>query len=324
MGWGFAIAGALSAAGTYYATTAGNESAEAGAAPYRSLPTPPSYTDAYMEGWERQLAETPEIAALEMEMRQRYAPQQMELASSLYKKYLPQFAKTNLKALQKVDPAFLTGRQQLFDNVSEDLSLKHDLNPDFAAQLENGIRAAQSGRGNFFGNAPATAEGLYKGDAAMKIYQQRLDNMGRFLAGPAPTDKFGQLAGTGGAALAGGMAGAVAPGSEYYEAPRNWGDLYARSAQAEHEGKLGVARTIAGAESAAASAQVNPWMAALANGAGTVTGYAANGGFSQPKAGAARTGGYGTAAAASAAAPYATDFTYSKGIGYTPKATAAI
>jgi hypothetical protein len=309
MGYGLAIAGLASAAGGYLASQSKNGQAQNAAAAYQGVSLPD-----YEKLLKAQLGMAPDAAAMEQQLREIYAPQQMQVATDLYRQFSPQFGKINLRTLGKVDPASVAGREQLYENVSGDLAHKYELDPQFTAQLENGIRAAQSARGNFFGNAPANAESLYKGDAAMRVYQNRLDNMLRFLSAPTPESHFGELAGAGGTSIAGGTAGAVTPGYTY-TAP------FINEAQHQFDSALGLDVTKAGAAAGAAANTVNPWLAALSSGLGTVGSYAAGGGFSGLGKGTGG-GGFTSAALASSAAPYNAGISYTPGMGYVPKAGA--
>jgi hypothetical protein len=74
------------------------------------------------------------------------------------------------------DPQNFKLGKRLNRQVRKDLALGTSLDPAYEAQLEQYIRGAQTARGNFLGPAAELAEGVYKGEAGLRMYQQRLAN----------------------------------------------------------------------------------------------------------------------------------------------------
>lgn len=221
-------------------------------------------SESYKAGIKTDLKYAPMLAQQEMDLRNQFAPQQANLGAKLYGEMLPKIAGANMATLNKVDPESIKGRKQLYGNVSKDLALGTSLDPQFEAQIGQYIRGAQAARGNVLGAAPAGGEALYKGEAAQKMYQQRLGNMGDFLRGPTPESHFAELAGLGGPSLQSSTVGQA--GMNYLD--HSAGDKGIARAEIDQKNALDAWKN-----TAMPRAGHNPWMGALAGaGAGASTG----------------------------------------------------
>lgn len=74
----------------------------------------------------------------------------------------------------------------LHKRVLSDLKSGYKLPEGLANELEQSIRGAQSARGNVLGGGPASAESVYKGQNAINLYQQHLQNAEDFNAATSP------------------------------------------------------------------------------------------------------------------------------------------
>ncbi len=107
------------------------------------------------------------------------------------------------------DPAQAAVYNQLQGQVQGDLQSGYNLPPDYARELEQSIRGAQSARGNVLGQGAVSAETAFKGKAALDLYQQHLQNAEGFLNTKSP----GQLA----TENAGNFLGLKSPGQQATE-----------------------------------------------------------------------------------------------------------
>lgn len=232
---------------------------------YSKLPQVPDLENEFLKGYFKQLQFTPQALGLDRSLRSTYSPQDLQRAADLYSRFLPEFANANLRTLNRVDPQFAVGRQQLYNTVSGDLAEGSGLDSAFRDQLTDYLRGAQAARGNILGNAPVAAEALYQGQAGQALKQQRIENMLKFLTSPGPEEKFGGLAGGGAPALSTGLSAATNPGYSYIEGPKDWGNVYFNAAQDEFRDAdsqaLARARALA-----SAPPETNPWLTSFAGG----------------------------------------------------------
>lgn len=243
---------------------------------YSQLPTPPDLENEYLDGFWKQFQMTPDLLNYENRFRNIYGRQAAQTGADIYSQVLPTYANANLKALNRVDPQFVQGRQQLYGTVSDDLAHGSELTPDMQSQIEQYVRGGQASRGNLLGNAPVTSEAFAQGQAGQALKEQRISNMQRFLAGPGPEDKFGGLAGAGGPALTSTIAGLSGPGYKYAPDIGNLGQVYYNAAQTEFQDASSQALARAGAIAGAQPAG-NPFLGAISGAAGGLSGLA--GGF---------------------------------------------
>lgn len=280
MSYALIVGAVVSAGSAAYSAHEKNKAAKAQAkqssAAAAQIPYAPNLLDTWKQGNQDQIDATPDYIQRDMELRQKYLPQQNELALDQYAKNLPKYAKINQRVLNQVDPQFVQGRNQLYQNVSRDLSYGTQLTPDFEDQLNSYVRGGQAARGNVLGAAPVSAEGMYKGDRALALYQQRIGNAQNFVNGASPESKYSQLAGLGSGAITGSNAIAQNPGYSYLQGPQNWGDKYA-NLTSEQFGLNGP-RNQANAQAASAqnAPMANPWMDAVVAGIGSAAGGASS------------------------------------------------
>lgn len=269
---------------------------------YSHLPEVPNLNKEFLTGYSKELQFTPEALAIEHWLRGRYGHADQQAAVDLYRQYGPQYASITQQILNKADPLFNPARKQLYGTVSNDLAAGSYLTPDMQAQIEQGVRGAQTARGNVLGNAPVAAEAFTKGAAGEGLKQQRITNMENFLRGPTPTDKTGGILGPGGAALGMGLATQVNPGYSYIEGPHGWGPEFRNNAQTQYQDALQPALAQANAL-AGAPPQSNPWMSALSGGLGGLSGSA---------------GGLGGLFGGGGGGGGASGLSYGQGQGFTP------
>jgi hypothetical protein len=261
-------------AGVAGAVNASSSDAERQAqlAAYAHLPAPPNYQHLFDAGWNAQNAETPNQVYQDFKLRSQYAPAEQKQALQLFQQYGPQYDAENLRLLQQVDPQFLAGYRQLGSDLSSDLALGSQLTPQQLALDNADIAGNQAARGNVLGNAPVAAASLFDANAQQAMYQQRLQNLQSYLAGPNPQGQFAALgAGAGQAALTQGTAALTNPQMQYYQLPQNWGPQYVQNASLRWTQQNQDA--LAQAQAAySAVPQVNPWLASMAAGSGALAG----------------------------------------------------
>jgi Glycine zipper len=158
--------------------------------PQNSPPAAPNPNKLYKQGIQTYLQFQPQLLAAEQAARKLYDPQRIQAQQALQQQYGPTQYSQQLSALQQIDPVGTALRTQVGNAVSSDLALGGQLSPEMEKQLESEIRGAETARGNVLGNAPAEAEDLFKGQAALSLYQQRLQNAGAFLSSPTPEQQL--------------------------------------------------------------------------------------------------------------------------------------
>lgn len=261
---------------------------------------PPDYNAIYRKGLQDQYMWNPIFAQQEMDLRKRFAPQTANLAASLYGPMLQKFAGSNMRTLRTIDPQSIEAYRQLYGNVSGDLALGHNIDPQLLSETEQQIRRAQTARGNFLGNAPISAEASFTAAEREREYQQRIANMMNFLRGPTPEGHFAELAGAGSGVLGAAIGGAAAPGYQYIQPPQNIANSMVSNAAAQWQGQANNANRVGDAQAAAAMNQTNPWAAALEAAAGSASTYLAN----RPRGGYGGTTGAGSGPMGTYSAPY--------------------
>ncbi len=274
MGYGAAISAIIGAAGGA-ASAAGQEGTDLSG--YGQLPESPDLENNYLEGYFKQAMATPGLLDYENWLRRKYGTQNAQMGADIYSQFLPQYAQANLKALNRVDPNFMKGRDQLFGVVSNELGYGNDLTPGMEQQIQQGVRGAQSARGNILGSANAATEGYALGERGFQLGEQRKSNMQRFLAGPGPTDKFSGLAGAGASSLMNSVGAVSSPGYNFSPDPGNWAQVYYNAAQQEFQNNSTQALARAGAIAGAQPAG-NPWLGAVSGAAGGLSGSFGGGG----------------------------------------------
>jgi hypothetical protein len=112
----------------------------------------------------------------------------------LQRQQAPAFAKKAAQLMNKYAPEFQEVYQGLGQRVSEGLAQGYQLGPDLASEVEQGIRAAQTARGNYLGPALTAEEAFGKGQTALQMYNQRLGQAQNYLQGRNPSEVMGQMA----------------------------------------------------------------------------------------------------------------------------------
>jgi hypothetical protein len=226
-----------------------------------SMPETPDPSGAYADGIEAYVDAVPDIAKADYKAKLKYFPKVAEMQSQLYAKYLPQYTDTNLLALNQADPYFIPTNNALGKAVNADLAYGKRLDPDLAREVNQGIRGAQTARGNSFGNAPISAEALNRGSRALELYQSRLNNAMNYMRGPRPQSQFSALQG-GASPMVSTLVQAAQPG-QY----ANVGQAMAVGGQMSNYWQ-GMAQNAGGGASATT---INPWAGAAT---GALTGAA--------------------------------------------------
>lgn len=263
-------------------------------APSAPPTAPPAYSPT--QGYRDQLKFAPLLAAGQLQTDQQIAPQEAQLLAQTYAEAAPQIANTNMSILGKIDPESINARKLYGADVTRDLGQETQLGPDLENQIQNQIRGAETARGNIQGNAPVSAEGAFKGQAALNLYQQRLGNVDAFLRAPTPEDHFGSLLGAGAAPVAQLASSQIEPTSSLYSP-----ELGLQLGQNDYSSNLNQWSSMYNPGAGAGGS--NPWMGALSGaGAGAGTG-AAIGTAIYPGIGTLI--GAGVGAAAGGAASYA-------------------
>lgn len=288
MSW-VAVAGIAISAGTAaYSANQQKKSAQQGVAAAQNMGKPPDYNDAFQRGFLDQYQATPWLAQQEFDLRQQYAPANARLAADIYDKNIGKYAKANMRVLNRIDPQSVNGRNALYDAVSSELSQGRNLGPDYLAQIQNDIRAGQTARGNYRGNAPIAAEAAITAREREGMWQQRVTNMMNFLRGPTPQDHFGKLAGAGAGVLGASAGAAAQPGYNYVEPARGWAQAYADNAARQFSHSQGRESNIAQAQ---AQPQQSPWGAAMMGALGAGSSYLGSVGTSSTSVVGAPSGG---------------------------------
>lgn len=153
------------------------------------IPPPPDYAKTYQQGIDVYLKNYANLLFKEQEARSQYDPERIRQQQELQAEFGPIQVQQQLDALKQFDPQGFAVRDQLSGRIQSDLASGYELPEDYARELEQSTRGAQTARGNTFGTGPATAEAAVKGRAALELYQQRLNNAGNFLSGPTPAQQ---------------------------------------------------------------------------------------------------------------------------------------
>jgi hypothetical protein len=136
-----------------------------------------------------------QLAPLQQQNQLNSALASANTALQVQQQYGPQFNALAQQVLQQSDPTGYAARQQLANAVLQGLNQGSSLDPDFVNQLQQQIRGAQAARGNILGDAPANAENLYIGNAALGLQQQRLNNALSYVNSPTLASQYAALSG---------------------------------------------------------------------------------------------------------------------------------
>jgi len=164
----------------------------------------PNMTESTKEAYNAELQLLPLRYQTELQYRPKFdeldAAQAARTASALAKaqydnelEYGPKFLDQALANLERADPEGQAARRLMAEMVTNDAKLGGALSDSELRDVEQGVRKAQAARGNVGGPANAYSEVLAKNTASNARKQQRLANLGSFLAGTSPQAQFGQV-----------------------------------------------------------------------------------------------------------------------------------
>lgn len=134
----------------------------------------------------------PTISAIS-ELTSEYMPGMAQARLELEQEFGPQFTEMMMGKLNIAAPEFMPTYTSLGQKVQEGLNLGYELGPDLEREVEQGIRAAQTARGNWLGPAPTAQEAMGKGTSALNMYNMRLGQAQNFINSKQPTDLWGAL-----------------------------------------------------------------------------------------------------------------------------------
>jgi hypothetical protein len=173
------------------------------------VPNPPDYAKLYQSGLDVFLRNLPRVTETETQYREALDPLRIAEQQALQDQFGPNQIRQQRDALDQFDPNYLNTRELLRTNVTNDLlaggnpatnavyqemqrrvlgdlQSGYNLPADYARELEQSTRGAQTARGNAYGTGPALSESAFKGKAALDLYQQHLANAGNFLTQKSP------------------------------------------------------------------------------------------------------------------------------------------
>lgn len=156
------------------------------------LPVLSEYADANIG---KQVKAQGDLTRNAFSLTKEIAPQAAALRAGLNEQYQPVFTEQYLDRVDQTDPTFRAVRDRLGSRVASDLDAGYGLGDELTRELEQGIRGAQSARGNWLGPAPAAAEVFRKGSAMIDLNNQRQSNARGFLQGRQASDIFGNFSG---------------------------------------------------------------------------------------------------------------------------------
>ena len=156
--------------------------------------------------FEQQLGQMrPQLSAIS-ELTTEFMPGFAQSRLDLENEFGPQYANMLMGQLNIAAPEFMPTYSALGAKVQEGLNLGYELGPGLEREVTQGIRGAQSARGNIMGAAPTAQEAMGVGSAALNMYNMRLGQAQNFLNSKQPTDLWGAL----------GMASAAQPMSAVF------------------------------------------------------------------------------------------------------------
>ena len=126
-------------------------------------------------------------------LTQEIAPKAAELRVGLNEQYQPVLTQQYMDRIDQSDPTFRAVRDRLGSRVASDLDAGYGLGTELTREIEQGVRGAQSARGNWLGPAPEAAEVFRKGSAMIDLNNQRQSNARGFLQSRQASDLFGNF-----------------------------------------------------------------------------------------------------------------------------------
>lgn len=157
-------------------------------------PQAPNQAKSYQQGIDVFLSNLPRLLSAETDARNTQDPLYVQHQLDLQKQFGSVMYDQQLDALHQLDPVGSAVRNVTGVSVLNDLLAGRNAPTDVTNQWDNYIRGRQVLTGNTQGNAPISAEALYKGQEAEKWYQQHLDNAGQYLGLPSIPGQIAQIA----------------------------------------------------------------------------------------------------------------------------------
>lgn len=154
------------------------------------MPVQGQYADLNIE---KQVKAQSDLTRNQAKLTQELAPQMADLRVGLNAKYQPVLTQQYLDRIDQADPTFRAVRDRLGARAASDLDAGYSLGDDLNREVEQGIRKAQTARGNWLGPAPAAAEAWAKGSMAVDLNNQRQANARGFLSTRGTSDLFGNF-----------------------------------------------------------------------------------------------------------------------------------
>jgi hypothetical protein len=142
----------------------------------------------YSQMSQLQREQAPQFAATAYDIMQRYMP-------GFQKRYAQLGRNLSNQLAAGIPPAFKEAYTGLGRRVAEGLRQGYDLGDELTREVQQGIRGAQTARGNYLGPALTAEEAAGTGSAALNLYNQRLAAAQSFLQGRNPTDIRTQITG---------------------------------------------------------------------------------------------------------------------------------
>jgi hypothetical protein len=201
-----------------------------------NIPNPPSFKNSYNQGVNVYLGSLDRLLGAETSARSTYDPQRIAEQQSLQSQFGPTQYSQMLDALRQIDPTGYNLREQAGKQISDNLA------GNFSPGQMEMVRRSEAARGNVYGQAAVTGEG-------MNLSQQALQNALNFQNSATP-ESWMQM-----------IAPVSADRSMAYTNP-NAGFLGVNAANAEYQSQLGAA-------AARMQPQTNPWGSILGTVAST-------------------------------------------------------
>ena len=146
--------------------------------------------------WGAQLMAMRPFAEAFSELNTELAPAYAQTMVNVEKEFAPQMAQLYQSLMQGANPQFMPLYNELGSQLLGNLQQGMNMGPELTHEVEQGIRAAQTARGNWMGNAPTAQEAFGRGSAALALYNQRLGQAQNFLNSKQPSDMWGNIRAT--------------------------------------------------------------------------------------------------------------------------------
>jgi hypothetical protein len=163
------------------------------------MPFQPMTTDQFLafnqQLFNQQLQQRHDIYAQTYQAIDKYGEMWQQQALDLDKQFMPQYAELYTGLMEQANPQFMDVYNALGGRVQEGLASGYELGAGLTHEMQQAIRAGQTARGNWIGNAPLAQEAFGMGEAAINLYNMRLGQAQNFLSGRQPSEFWGQLMG---------------------------------------------------------------------------------------------------------------------------------